>query len=358
MESSRNKKKGRSRGWMFALAGLGVVGVWLLSVTAAAQDESAMKPSAAPGDILARIGEVEISRSEVEAAVAKELSNLARQRHELLEKGLDSVVNDRLVGIAARAGGMTSEAYLAAEVDAKVQPVTDEDIDQFYEARKDQIGRSKETVAAQIRRYLEQTRKQEAFEKLVSSLRAERKPQILLDPMRIQVAASGAPAHGPESAPVTIIEFSDFQCPFCSRVIPALKRVKKEYGDEVRLVFRQFPLHSIHPQAQKAAEASLCANDQGKFWEMHDTMFENQGALGVEQLKSAAQRLELDSAVFDECLDSGRHADRVTADLQAGVAAGVTGTPAMFINGRFLSGAQPYDAIAKVIEDELRRAGG
>ncbi len=357
METIESNKRGWRLGWIVALAGIGVVGIWLLSTTAAAQNDDTADLTAGTGDVLARIGDIEIQRSEVEEAVAKELRDLSRQRHELLEKGLEAVVNDKLVEIAAEAKGMTADAFLTAEVDAKIPAVTDEELDKFYEQRKGQIKQPKESVAGQIRQYLEQTRKQEAFGKLVSSLRAEHELEILLDPLRIEVAEAGAPSFGPESAPVTIIEFSDFQCPFCSRVIPTFDRVKQEYADSVRLVFRQFPLHSIHPQAQKAAEASLCADDQGKFWEMHDAMFENQSALAVEDLKSVAQRLELDAAVFDECLDSGKHADRVTADLQAGVAAGVTGTPAMFINGRFLSGAQPYDAIAKVIDDELRRTG-
>ncbi len=357
MGTIENKKRGRKLGWIATLGGIGIVGIWFLSACAWAQGDAAADPHADSGDILARIGEVEIPRSEVEESVAKELRDLDRQRYDILEKGLDAIVNDKLVEIAAEDKGMASDAFLTAEVEAKIQPVTDVEIDQFYEQRKGQIQQPKEAVAGQIRQYLEQTRKQEAFGKLVASLRAEHKPQILLDPMRIEVATAGAPSFGPESAPVTIVEFSDFQCPFCSRVIPTFNRVKQEYADSVRLVFRQFPLHSIHPQAQKAAEASLCADDQGKFWEMHDAMFENQSALGIADLKSVAGRLELDTATFDECLDGGKHADRVTADLQAGVAAGVTGTPAIFINGRFLSGAQPYDAIAKVIDDELRRAG-
>ena len=140
-------------------------------------------------------------------------------------------------------------------------------------------------------------------------------------------------------------------------MIPTLDKVTETYGDQVRLVFRQFPLHSIHPQAQKAAEAALCANDQGKFWEMHDAMFGDQRNLDVAQLKSTAAGLELDATAFGQCLDSGQHAERVNSDLQAGMEAGVTGTPALFINGRFLSGAQPFEAISKVIDDELRRAG-
>ena len=158
---------------------------------------------------------------------------------------------------------------------------------------------------------------------------------------------------GPIDAPVTIVEFSDFQCPFCSRVIPTLKQIEESYGDKVRLVFRQFPLHRLHPQAQKAAEASLCADDQGKFWEMHDAMFADQRGLAVDSLKAKAAELELDTATFDECLDSGKYAERIETDLAEGAAVGVTGTPAMFINGRFLSGAVPYEQIAAVIDQEL-----
>jgi protein-disulfide isomerase len=135
-------------------------------------------------------------------------------------------------------------------------------------------------------------------------------------------------------------------------VIPTLEQVKQNYGDKVRLVFRQFPLN-IHPNAQKAAEASLCANDQGKFWEMHDLMFAAQRQLTVENLKEKAQRLELDTAAFGQCLDSDKYAAQVQADLEAGMQAGVTGTPAMFINGIPISGAVPYEQLAQVIDAEL-----
>ena len=350
MDTSRRNRLA----WIAVLLVAVVLGYWAVSTNANAEKA----PESPDGDtVMARIGDTEILRSDVEATIAGELSDLDRKRHELVEKGLEQAVSEKLIEIEAAAQGMDSEGFIAAQVDAKLEPVTDAEVDSFYEARKSQIQRPKEQVEEQIRNYLVQTKKQEAAQVLVKELRSKHKPEVFLEPMRIEVAEGGAPASGPASAPVKIVEFSDFQCPFCSRVVPTLDRVKETYGDKVRLVFRQFPLHNIHPDAQKAAEASLCANDQGKFWEMHDSMFEQQKALKVDDLKTIAAELELDGEAFAECLDSGRHADQVAADLQAGTEAGVSGTPALFINGRFLSGAQPYDAIANVIDDELRRAG-
>jgi len=177
----------------------------------------------------------------------------------------------------------------------------------------------------------------------------------LPEPVRVSVEAIG-PSLGPEAAPVTIVEFSDFQCPFCARVVATLKQVREKYGDKVRLVFRQFPL-SFHPHAAKAAEASLCAHEQGKFWDMHEAMFANQQALYPEQLKAKAAELGLNAESFNQALDSGKYAGAVEADLAAGQSAGVSGTPAIFINGRFVNGAVPLEQITAIIDDELRRKG-
>lgn len=189
-------------------------------------------------------------------------------------------------------------------------------------------------------------------------VRTHAKPDIhrlLPEPVRVAVEATG-PGRGPENAPIKIVEFSDFQCPFCVRFVPVLEQVISKYGDKVRLVFRQFPL-SAHPQAFKAAEASLCANDQGKFWDLHEAMFENQQQLQVDNLKAKATALGMNAEQFNSCLDSGKFSASVQADIQAGIQAGVLGTPALFINGRFISGAVPLDQITKIIDDELRRNG-
>jgi protein-disulfide isomerase len=190
---------------------------------------------------------------------------------------------------------------------------------------------------------------------MVEMLKKQFPVKIFLDPVRTEVATAGFPSQGPDHAAVTIVEFADFQCPFCGGLFPTLKSVEKNYPDTVRIVYRQFPLTSIHPFAQKAAEASLCANDQNRFWEFHDSMFGNQEHLAVDDLKKRAVDLKLDTSSFNACLDSGAKAIAIKKDIDDGSQAGVSGTPAMFINGRYLSGNQPYADIRDVIDDELQR---
>ncbi|MBI4473547.1 MAG: DsbA family protein [Acidobacteria bacterium] len=173
----------------------------------------------------------------------------------------------------------------------------------------------------------------------------------------VQIATAGHPSRGSENAPVTIVEFSDFECPFCSRATPALKQIEEKYQGKVRRVFRQFPLNNIHPRAQKAAEAVLCAMDQGKFWEMHETLFTQPPRLELADLYDRASSLGLNTEAFRKCVDSGAEAQRVQSDINDGLKAGVTGTPAVFINGRYTGGARPFEGYAKVVDEELQKAG-
>jgi protein-disulfide isomerase len=198
---------------------------------------------------------------------------------------------------------------------------------------------------------------QRMFDSFVLKLRREHGYKPLLEPARSNIQTAGHPSKGPADAPITIVEFSDFECPYCSGLLPTLRDIEQNYKEKVRIVYRQFPLTNIHPQAQKAAEASLCANEQNKFWQLHDAMFADQANLGVDALKKHAAALAMDTAAFSTCLDSGKHRDAVVASLKEGSDAGVDGTPALFINGRFLAGNQPYGEIEKIIEDELLRLG-
>ena len=181
--------------------------------------------------------------------------------------------------------------------------------------------------------------------------------RLSLDPPRydVNVVADDA-AMGDAKAAVTLVEFSDFQCPFCARVMPTLKRVRETYGDRVRIVWKDFPLTAIHPQAFRAAEAGQCAREQGKFWEYHDRLFANQQMLDVEFLKKYAADTGLDAAKFSACMDTAKYGDRVQEQMGIGARLGVESTPTTFINGRLVSGAQPYEVFAAIIDEELERA--
>lgn len=308
-----------------------------------------------PKGALAQVNGKDITEADVRKQAAAQFAQLEKQyeqqQRELLENALEQTIQERLLEEEAKASGKTKEQILA---DMKPADVSEADIDAFYEQNKAQIQpRTKEQVAPMIKQYLEQQRQAEMQQKFYEGLRAKHKIRYLLEPARVEVAATG-PSQGPATAPVTIVEFSDFQCPYCARLIPTLDEVKKKYGDKVRIVFRQYPLN-FHQHAQKAAEASLCAHEQGKFWELHDAMFQNQQALAVEQLKAKAAELGMNAEQFNSCLDGNKYAAQVKTDFDEGAKAGVNGTPAMFINGRFLSGAQPLQEITKVIDDELAR---
>lgn len=179
--------------------------------------------------------------------------------------------------------------------------------------------------------------------------------QPIPTPSRAQVSVDDDPAKGSATAPVTIIEFSDFECPFCARFYSqTLSQIEKNYIEtgKVKFVYRDFPL-SFHPNAQKAAEAAECADEQGKFWELHDKIFDNQQAIAVSNLKQYAQEIGLNTAQFNSCLDSGQMVSEVKKDFQDGQSYGVTGTPGFFINGIPVSGAQPYSVFEGIIEQEL-----
>ncbi|MEO8381446.1 MAG: thioredoxin domain-containing protein, partial [Acidobacteriota bacterium] len=312
-------------------------------------------PAAAQqSDVLATIDGQPITEAEIRAGNETEFKKIEREyernRHDLVESLLQQLIENRLLAVEASTKNVTAEQLLAG---IKPGEVTDADVDAFYEENKAGIGQAKERVAQQIRTYLIQQKQVDAHSAYIKGLEEKYKVVVRLEPVRVEVGADG-PSIGPADAPVTMVEFTDFQCPFCSRVVPTLEKVRAKYGDKVRIVFRQFPL-SIHPNARKAAEASLCAHEQGKFRQMHDEMFRNQQQLGVEQLQTKAADLGMDAARFKSCLDSGKFAGQVEADVRAADAVGVTGTPAIFINGRLISGAVPLTTFTKIIDEELAR---
>ena len=349
----------RTSGQMKPLLLAAIMVVFVASV-ACAQQTNASTPEKGT-DVVAKVDGRDVTRAEVLAKSKDQFdavdaqfnqcrSEYERNKHDVLQNSVEQYVQDQVIQAEAKARNMSPDDMLK---EVKADPVTDADVDAFYEKNKARISQPKEQIAPQIKQYLEQQNRAGAFEKYYSDLEKKHKIALMVEPLRVQVAAVG-PAKGPQNAPVTIVEFSDFQCPFCARVVPSLDQVTAHYGDKVRLVFRQFPL-SIHADAQKATETSLCANEQGKFWPLHDVMFKNQQQLKPADLVTKAADLGMNKDQFQTCLESGKYADAVKKDAQAGSAAGVTGTPTLYINGRYLSGAAPYETIAQIIDDELSR---
>ena len=318
-----------------------------------------------PAKTLATINGLPVLQSEVEAESAEQLTQIDlqrqqcavkadEQRHGVLTTYTERVVRQKLMALEAERVGETSEA-LADSIRTSAAEITTEDVDAWWEKNKDRVQQPREDVEEQITALLAREELQNVEQQYFDGLKERYEVEMMLDPFRLEVMSAGFPSIGPEDAAVTIVEFSDFECPYCQKVLPTIDQVKSNYPDNVRVVFRQFPL-TIHKNARKAAEASLCARDQGKFWEMHDLMFEEQRALTVAELKEKAERLELDQVAFDSCLDSGRYDGEISHDLREGAVVGVTGTPALFVNGRKLSGAVDFETVAKVIDDELARA--
>jgi protein-disulfide isomerase len=333
--------------------GLGLVAA---AVTQMPGKQTTPPPCDSAHDPVATIGGAPITAAELDERIGDRLLAARTSEYEMRRGILSDLVSERLEEREAARRGISRDDLLAAEVAAKVAPVTEEEKRAHYEAVKGRVGnRPPEQVLADIENGLRQQRLDLRREAFAAELQASAHVELLLEPPRAREQLGDDPFWGPASAAVTIMEFSDFQCPYCARVAPTLKRIRETYGDQVRLVYRDFPL-SFHPDAAKAAEAAACAGDQGKFWEMHDKIFENPGRMGVADLKTHAAELSLDAPAFAQCLDSGRKAPATKLDLEAGEAMGVTGTPAFLINGRLLTGARPFEHFAEVIDDELARA--
>jgi protein-disulfide isomerase len=310
--------------------------------------------------VLATIGGQPVTLADAEARAGSDLQKLElqyqRARHQNIQNALMQILRDRVLAAEAARVGKTVEQLAADEVGGRIA-VTDTDVAAWYAQNQQRLGgRSLDELKPQIAEFLRQQRTQEGMQRLQERVFRERQVSVLLQPFRYSLNNEGAPAKGPATAAVTLVEFSDFQCPFCARWVPTLNQLQQEFGDQLRIVYRQLPITSIHPAAFKAAEASLCAHDQGRFWELHDALFADPQRLNVTDLKARARELGLDGTRFDTCLDTGRATERVQNDLREAERIGINGTPALFINGIFLEGgALPFEVVAAAIREELER---
>ncbi len=275
-----------------------------------------------------------------------------REQHAILDAHVNNFLDSKLLQSEAQSRHETLEQLIK---EVKNPEVTDADVRAFYEQHQQQIKQPFAAAMIPITQYLMQQSAERGKRTYLAELRAKYAARVTLEPLSEEVAAQG-PSRGPKDASVTVVEFADFQCPYCRQMAPLLRQALEKYPHDLRLVYRQMPLTDIHPDALHAAQASVCAGQQGKFWEMHDALFADAAALDPAGLKRTAQRLQLKAQPFAECLQS----DAVTAAIQADAAAGaqlaVNGTPGLFVNGRFFGGAISFEQLTAVIDDELVRA--
>lgn len=328
----------------------GLASAWLACAGGCATSRGESVPP--PSPVVASASGLTVSDAEL-ADYLQTQPKLARELYDLRRKALEEYVLDRLVDQAAKQAGKSPGSWLQGEVERQVVAPSDLEIQTLFdtrlkpehpEARIDRDG-------PRIREYLLDERRTEALHNVLEGLRKSSKLQIELAPPRVKLSDRG-PSKGPATAAVTIVEFSDYECPYCQRQEDALQRILAAYPTQVRLVVRDFPLE-MHPDARRAARAAVCADQQGRFWEMHDRLFADPHGLDEEGLKHSARALGLDGPRFDACLAS-KESDRAVAESQHDAeAVGVDSTPALFLNGRPFTGAVAFEDLKAAVDEEL-----
>lgn len=307
-------------------------------------------------EVVAEIGGKPVTWNELWDKAAPELIEAEIAMHQARHDALQNLILERLIEAEAQKAGTPPEAWVQGQVSAAVVPPTDAEVTAFYEQNRARMQGSLEEMKPRIAEYLSQEQAGKAFRALVSKLEADNGVKKLLPRYRIDVAAEDSPRKGSVDAPIQIIEFSDFQCPYCSDAAATVKKVADKYGDKVSVVYRHFPL-PMHTQAHRAAEASQCANDQGNFWKFHDALFADQKAWTDGDYESYAKTAELDVKKFKKCLEDNAHIATVDEDMADGRMVGMGGTPGFYVNGIVLSGSRPFEEFVEVIDSELARLG-
>ena len=313
-------------------------------------------------EVLATIGDQKITLADLRDRIGDQLdqldANYKKTRSKTIEDALNATLRDRVIMDEAKKQGKSMEDLVLAEAGGTFEP-TEVEVTTWYKENEARLrGRTVDQLRGQIVELLRKQKQDKAGQSLEARLNKAHSVKVNFQPYRLAFDNSGSPTLGKKGSKVTVVEFSDFQCPFCRQFAGNLRELGREYGDRVEIVYRQYPIPSLHPYAFKAAEASLCANEQGKFWELHDLMFTDQEHIGVKDLKEKARRLGMDDKKFASCIDTGKYTEQVQRDMAEGSKAGVAGTPALFVNGiEVPGGAVPYPTVAAAVERELQRTG-
>lgn len=334
------------------------VSALLLASLLSACGQAKAPASGAEGEIAAEIGAGKVTVAEVDERAAGALARIEFERYQARRRALDEIVSERLIEEAARARGLTKDALVKAEIDDKLKDPTDAEIAATYERHKSQLGTlTLADVSERIRTGMIQQARSTLEAEFQSSVRKDTPVKVLLaEPRAVVKVPASAASLGPADAKVTIVEFLDYQCPFCHRAQESLDVVLKEYEGKVRFVHRDYLLGK--PRSLAAARAARCAGEQGRFWEYHRGLLVQAGDFSDADLVDRAKGLGLDGARFASCAATDRFDADIQSATEAGGDLGVSGTPTFFINGRRAVGALPVEQFREIIDAELAAAAG
>lgn len=333
-----------------------IFGCAFVAVTAVACAQQAELP-AAGDEVVVKIGDEVITAAEVESMVGPSLVKLRQDIYTTTIAELKAQIFERLVTEKATAEGITRDEFLAQNVQAKMTEPDEGEIVKVMTMYRNRLAQDDAQARQQVAQALQQQQQAQLLEALREQMFADAGVVILLEPPRATVAITeGTPSRGPADAPIVLVEYTDYQCPYCARVQPTLAALIERYDGQIRHVFKNLPLPN-HSQAQLAGEAALCAQDQGQYWEFHDWLFENQRTMNRDNMIAQAGELGMNAELFTACVDEGTYRSKVDADMKEARGFGITGTPGFMINGRVLTGAQPIEAFEEVIDQELTLKG-
>ncbi len=322
-----------------------------------AQPSTEATDTAGNTEVVARIGDQTITSDELEKISGAALLRLRQQMYDAKMQALENRIFEILSERAAEQAGQDKDTWLQENLFNNVSEPEEAEIQKVMAQYRSRLDKDDAKARQQVIDYLKQTAGQKTEIDLRKRLSDEAGVEILLSPPRVNpVISDASPSRGGAEASVVLIEYTDFQCPYCVRVQETLETLHNRYGDSLKMVFKNLPLQ-MHQQARFAAEAALCAEDQDGFWPMHDWLFANSKNIVRETVVAQAKAQGLDVDALNACLDAGTHAPQVEEELAEANSFGITGTPAFLVNGRVLTGAQPLENFIKVIDEELRRAG-
>lgn len=341
---------------------LGVMSIVVLLAFGACSDSNG-KPSylfkSAPKEgLAAKVGEVEITNAELQDGIESELFEAETKVFDIKFNRLKALLLQKFMDKDSRKKGLSNDEFLEKYI-AKDVKISEKEIDAFIKDQNIPSEHINPQVREKIRSYLEMERKKEAVDNWIAEQTKKNPVEVYIQKPRrptFPVEVGNAPVTGGKDAKVTIVEFSDFQCPFCAKGADILTALKKKYGNKIKVAFKNFPL-PFHNHAEEAAVAGLCANEQGTnfFWKMHDAMFANQDSLDTEGLKKTAKKIGLKPDEFEKCLSEKKYLSQVKQDMEEGRKIKVKSTPTFFINGQLINGAQPVEVFSEIIDEELAR---